>query len=103
MNKIYNKSFTYISKDNSVKIIVSFKQGFPLKHTHLGKTYAKRTECSITINGFLKAFHFVTKHEKDNDSVKHAYLNSFRPICDHVYSEAKVDIIKQILEYAKTN
>ena len=41
----------------------------------------------------------MTKHEKDNDSLKYAYMNSFNPIKALIYPEARINIVKQILTY----
>lgn len=77
MRKINNKTFTYTPECNSVKYEVIFIQGFPLKSNHLGKSWAKRTECTLRCNGFIVATGFVTKHNKDKDSTLYAFMNAF--------------------------
>lgn len=96
---INSKIFTYSYKDSSLNYEVQFIQGNPLKSTHLGKTYAKRTQCVIKKNGFIVGHNYVTKHNKDVDNNRYAYMNSFNPIKRFIDKEARIDIINQILEY----
>jgi hypothetical protein len=104
MGKINNKVFLWNSDDNSLKYEVEFIQGNPLKYTHLGKTYAKKTQCLIKRNGFVLKENSVTKHEKDKDETLYAFMNAFRPIQNAISSkDIRLNIINQILEYAKTN
>lgn len=94
-----HKMFSYQSECKSVNIDVEFIQGHPLKFTHLGKTWAKRTQCNIKINGFIAATYYVTKHTKDKDNLKYAYMNAFNPIKKCIYKEARINITNQILEF----
>lgn len=99
IKRITNKLFLYSSEDKSLNYEVEFTQGFPLKPTYLGKTYAKKTQCVIRCNGFLVATNSVTKHAKDPDNVKYAYMNAFNPIKKEIYKEARIKITNQILFY----
>lgn len=99
MRTTINKTFTYSSDDDSVNYEVIFIQGFPLKFTHLGKTWAKRTQCVIKYNGFIIAYNYITKHEKDKDNIRYAYMNCFNPIKHEIMECARLDIIKEILLY----
>jgi hypothetical protein len=98
---ITNKKFLFSSEDKSLNYEVEFIQGHPLKSTHLGKTWAKRTQCVVKVNGFIKDIHYVTKHNADKDDLRYAYINAFRPIKHHLYKEARTDITNQILEFTK--
>lgn len=101
MNTINNKVFTYYSGDTTVIYEITFTQGFPLKYNHLGKTWAKCTQCIVRKNDFVLGIHHVTKHNKDVDNLLYAYMNSFKPISRKIYKEARLNIIKQILNYCK--
>lgn len=99
--KHQNKIFICSSGDELLNYEVEFIQGNPLKYTHLGKTYAKSTQCLIRRNGFLIGNSRVTKHAKDNDNNRYAYMNSFNKIKAVISKEERINIINQILEYTK--
>lgn len=94
-----NKVFTYIA-DDSLKYEVTFTQGYPQSRNCFGKSWAKRTECVIKCNGFIKGVHAVTKHENDKDSTLYAFMNAFKPISKNLLKEARVTIVNQIITYA---
>lgn len=83
----------YETEDKSVLYEIIIKQGYPLKYTHYGKTYAKRTEAVLLVNGFIRATNYITKHSKDNDNLKYAVVNVLKPIMNTIYGKE----IKKIL------
>lgn len=97
------KTFKYFYPGESLNYEVEFIQGNPLKYTHLGKTYAKMTQYTVRVNSFILGVHKITKHNNDNDNLKYAYMNSFKPLSKKIMKEARIDIIKQILEYTKND
>jgi len=102
-DKIIN-SFTikYETKDKSVLYEIDIKQGYPLKYTHYGKTYAKRTEATIRMNGFVRATNYVTRHNKDNDNLKYAVIAALKPIISKIYVKSiRKDIWDLILKQLK--
>lgn len=101
MKQIHKKTFFWKGNDNSLIYEVEFTQGNPLKYTHLGKTYAKKTECIIKSNDFILAVNSVTKHAKDKDDNLYAFMNAFRPISKKLPKDVRSDINKQILEYVR--
>ena len=58
-----------------------------MKYTHYGKTYAKRTEATIRMNGFVRATNYVTRHNKDNDNLKYAVIAALKPIMHKIYGK----------------
>jgi len=98
-----NKIFKCSSEDASINYEVEFVQVRSFTRVPIGKTWPKVTQCIIKANGLILGVNSVTKHEKDNDNLMYAYINSFNPIKHHIYKEARINLIKQILDFTTKN
>ena len=72
------------TRDKSINIVLEYKQGYPFKRTPYGKSWPKSTNGVIIINGFTKATHTVTKHEKDPDNLKIAIVNVTKVLLEQI-------------------
>jgi len=63
----------YSTKDESIQVKLQYLVGQPKSRNNYGKTWAKTTQCLVFVNGFLKGFATIVKHDSDKDNMKYAY------------------------------
>jgi len=77
---INNFSIKYETTDKSLNYEIVIKQGYPKSFNCYGKTWAKKTEAILYLNGFIVSTNSVTKHNYDKDDLKYAVINAIRPL-----------------------
>jgi hypothetical protein len=92
----------YKTEDNSLHYQIEFVTAFPLKYTHLGKTWSRTTQAILRRNGLILAVGEVTRHQKDKDDIQLAIRKSAKKVMGNCHSkDIRENIWKQILKLEK--
>lgn len=75
----------YKTNDESIQITLKYivGRGFH-NYPGIGKSWPKHTQCLCFVNGLMKGFGEVVKHEKDPDNQKLAYKLATKKAIDKI-------------------
>lgn len=75
----------YSADDGRYTVSVEYLYKRMLKYTHIGKVYPIHTQAVLKVNGFVKAFSTITKHDADEENMKYAFFT----VTKNVFNEYK--------------